>query len=598
VNDIDDAVCACVQVGGSVGSSRALSKVLVANRGEIALRIMRACREEGLRSIAVYTDSEQDAPHVRYADEAIQLVSERPLPYLDIAALLRAATATNADAIHPGYGFLAENETFASECGRAGIVFVGPPPSAIAAMGDKVRAREAAIAAGVPVVPGSAGPVDADGARAFGDQHGYPVALKAASGGGGRGFRVARTAAEVDDAWHGASGEAARYFNDPTVYAERYLDHPRHVEIQVMADTHGHVVGLGERVWSIQRRHQKLLEEAPSPAVDAELRAAMNATAESLARAVNYVGAGTLEFLLHEGQYYFLEMNTRIQVEHPITEMVTGIDLVREQLRVAAGQPLSFACAPAPWGHAIECRVNAEDPARDFAPTPGALTELRLPAGFGVRVDTGFDAGGAIDPRFDSLVAKLIVWGRDRAEALSRLARALDDFTVEGVATTLPLIRALIRVEQFAAGAYDTGCLERSSLLARMTPWAPPTAADDDSGIAVEVNGRAYRVKLPPEFAGGQSAAVARRSAAGGPRRAPAAANAASADLLSPIQGTVLSVAVAQGDAVEAGQLICVVEAMKMENQITAHRAGVVRELRVQAGETVKPGGMIAVIGE
>ena len=445
-----------------------LRKVLVANRGEIAIRVMRACREEGIASVAIVSEGEGRPRHARYADEAVTLVSTNPLPYLDVDAILRAATEAGADAIHPGYGFLAENAAFARACAEAGFIFVGPPPDAIATMGDKVRARNAAIAAGVPIVPGADGEVDDAGARAFGDEHGYPIAIKASAGGGGRGFRVAWSADEVEDAWRGASGEAQRYFSNPAVYAERYFDHPRHIEIQVMADTHGAVVGLGERDCSIQRRHQKLIEESPSPAIDPAMRAAMNHTAEQLARAVGYVSAGTVEFLVQDGQYYFLEMNTRIQVEHPVTEQVTGIDLVREQLRVAAGEPLSFDAAPEPWGHAIECRINAEDPANDFKPTPGPLRVFRRPEGFGVRVDTGFDEGGAIDPRFDSLIAKLIVWGRDRDEALSRLGRALEDFHVEGVATTIPLFRALIRMPKFVSGDYDTRTLEQSGLASRI----------------------------------------------------------------------------------------------------------------------------------
>ena len=575
-----------------------MRKVLVANRGEIALRVMRACREEELATVAVYADGERDAPHARYADEAIALVSDQPLPYLDGDAILRAATATGADAIHPGYGFLAENERFAAACARAGAIFVGPSPAAIATMGDKVRARAAAIAAGVPVTPGSDGPVDLAGALAFGAAQGYSLALKAAAGGGGRGFRVARAADEVEQAWLGASGEAARYFNDPTVYVERYLDHPRHIEIQIMADRHGNVVGLGERDCSIQRRHQKLVEECPSPAVDAATRAAMNTTAARLAAAVGYVGAGTVEFLFHEGQFYFLEMNTRIQVEHPITEQVTGIDLVREQLRVAAGRPLSFAAAPEPWGHAIECRVNAEDPARDFAPTPGTITRFIPPAGFGVRVDTGVSMGGAIDPRFDSLIAKLIVWGRDRDEARSRLRRALDDFAVEGVATTIPLFRALLRDPRFASGDYDTGFLERAGIADRMTAWTPPPVEDGADGtVLVEVNGTPYRVKLPDGFGGGAGVAATRGGRAAPVARAKRGAVVTGGNaLVSPIQGAVLSIAVEQGEPVVAGQLVCVVEAMKMENEITAHRAGTITKLCVSVGAAVRTGATIAVI--
>ncbi len=573
-----------------------LRKVLVANRGEIAIRVMRACREEGITSVAVVSDGENDPLHARYADEFVTLVSNHPLPYLDIQAVLRVATETGADAIHPGYGFLAENAGFVEACEQAGIIFVGPPASAIATMGDKVRARHAAIAAGVPVVPGTDGAVDIESARAFGEEQGYPIALKAAAGGGGRGFRVAWSADEVADAFNGASGEAQRYFNNPVVYAEKYFDHPRHVEIQLMADQHGNVVGLGERDCSIQRRHQKLVEESPSPAIDAEMRSEMNQTAEALARAVDYVNAGTLEFLVQDGQFYFLEMNTRIQVEHPVTEMVTGIDLVREQLRIAAGEPLSFTTPPQPWGHAIECRINAEDPASDFKPTPGPLLRYNPPAGFGVRVDSGFVEGGSIDPRFDSLIAKLIVWGRDRSEALSRLDRALADFEIAGVATTIPLFRALIRHREFADGDYDTRFLERTGLASVVPPFTPPPPAEPEDGVVVvEVDGRPYRVKLPETI--GVASGRANRS---GPRREarrPSQSVAPKGNTLSsPIQGTVLSVAVAQGDTVESGQLICVVEAMKMENEMVAHQAGTVAELHVQPGQTVQTGAALVVI--
>ena len=574
-----------------------LRKVLVANRGEIAIRVMRACREEGLVSVAVVSEGEGSPRHARYADEVVTLVSANPLPYLDMDAILRAATETGADAVHPGYGFLAENAVFARACAEAGLIFVGPPASAIATMGDKVRARETALAAGIPVVPGTDGEVDVTGARVFGDEHGYPIAIKASAGGGGRGFRVAWSADEVDDAWRGASGEAMRYFSNPAVYVERYFDHPRHIEIQVMADQHGAVVGLGERDCSIQRRHQKLVEESPSPAIDDEMRATMNRTAEQLARAVGYVSAGTLEFLVQDGEFYFLEMNTRIQVEHPVTEQVTGIDLVREQLRVAAGKPLSFDAAPQPWGHAIECRINAEDPANDFKPTPGPLRAFRRPEGFGIRVDTGFDEGGAIDPRFDSLIAKLIVWGRDRAEALSRLDRALEDFQVEGVATTIPLFRALIRTPKFASGDYDTRTLEQSGLAARVAPFTQPSIEPVDDGVVmVEVDGRAYRVRLPDGLGVASSSRAARRPARAGRSGGAQVVAPTSNELRSPIQGTVLSIAVEPGAAVETGQLICVVEAMKMENEITAHQSGTVTELAVEPGATIQTGATIAVI--
>lgn len=582
-------------------NEREIRSVLVANRGEIALRIMRACREEGMQTVAIVTPDEGAPIHARYADEVITLQSGQALAYLDIEAVLRAATEAAVDAIHPGYGFLAENSRFAEACERAGFIFVGPSASAIRSMGDKVEARAIAVKAGVPLVPGTDGPVDAAGARAFGEQYGYPVALKASAGGGGRGFRVAQSADEIEDAWSAASGEAERYFNDPTVYAERYLSRPRHVEIQVMADMHGNVIGLGERDCSIQRRHQKLVEESPSPVLDEAMRAAMNETAERLAKAVDYVGAGTVEFLVHENEFYFLEMNTRVQVEHPVTEEVTGIDIVREQLRVASGKPLSFSERPALLGHAIEVRVNAEDPGRGFSPSPGTLTAFAPPSGFGVRVDTGFEAGGDVDPRFDNLIAKLIVRGRDRQEALSRLSRALADFEVDGVATTIPLFRALLRDADFVAGTYDTGFLERSGVPSRIMPFDPGDASEEDGSqeIVVKVDGRPYRVRVPGDWAGSggnnhQPRRAARRSRSGA--TGTAGSGPAGDELKSPIQGTVLSVAVEEGATVEVGQLVCIVEAMKMENEITAHKGGVIASLGVEAGKAVKMGATLAVI--
>jgi acetyl-CoA/propionyl-CoA carboxylase, biotin carboxylase, biotin carboxyl carrier protein len=578
-------------------TNRTIQSVLIANRGEIALRIMRACREERLRTIAIVTPDEGSPIHARYADEVITLVSDQQLAYLDVNAVLRAATESGADAIHPGYGFLAENAGFAEACERAGFVFVGPPAAAIAAMGDKVEARAIALGAQVPLVPGSEGPVDAAGARRFGEEYGYPVALKASAGGGGRGFRVARSADEIEDAWASASGEAERYFSNPTVYAERYLSQPRHVEIQIMADTYGNVIGLGERDCSIQRRHQKLVEESPSPVLDAGLRSAMNDTAERLARAVDYVGAGTVEFLVHDGAFYFLEMNTRVQVEHPVTEEVTGIDIVREQLRIASGKPLSFRERPVLFGHAIECRINAEDPGRGFTPTPGRLMSFSVPAGFGVRVDTGFKAGGDVDPRFDNLIAKLIVRGRDRQEALSRLARALDDFEITGVATTIPLFKALLREREFITGDYDTGFLERSGLPGRITPYEQDTPVEENGEeIVVRVDGRPYRVTVPGDWSSNSEPRRGPRRSRSSGSSGTSSAGPAGNELKSPIQGTVLSVAVQPQDMVEIGQLICVVEAMKMENEITAHRGGRVTELNATAGEPVKMGATIAVI--
>ncbi|HLT20316.1 MAG TPA: acetyl-CoA carboxylase biotin carboxylase subunit [Thermomicrobiales bacterium] len=573
-----------------------LRKVLVANRGEIALRVMRACREERIATVAVYAPGEEDARHVRYADEAVELAVPSGLPYINIDAVIGAAIDTGADGIHPGYGFLAESPEFARACRASGLIFVGPPAEAIEAMGDKVRARQTAERAGVPVVPGSREPVDVQRAIEFGKEVGFPIALKAVAGGGGRGFKVAWADDEVQDAWNQAAGEGERYFGNDAVYVEKYLEKPRHIEIQIMADQHGNVVALGERDCSIQRRHQKLIEEAPSPALDDEIRARMNETSERLAQAVGYVGAGTVEFLFSDGDFYFLEMNTRIQVEHPVTEEITGIDLVREQLRVAAGQQLSFDRAEI-RGHAIECRINAEDPARDFAPSPGKLVCFSPPSGFGVRVDTGFAASDEIDPRFDNLIAKLIVRGRDRDEAISRLDRALRDFEVGGVPTTIELFRRVLRRPDFRAGDYDTRYLERTAIAGSLAPFEAPAAADDESdAITVEVNGRQYRVRLPESLAVGNGAranpapARARRDASS------AVATGGSGELKSPIQGTVIRVAVSEGDQVEAGDLICVVEAMKMENEMLAPRAGTVTSLNVEAGQTVRTGALLAVI--
>ncbi|MEZ4571050.1 MAG: biotin carboxylase N-terminal domain-containing protein [Thermomicrobiales bacterium] len=531
-----------------------LRKVLVANRGEIALRVMRACREERITSIAIYAEGEESARHARYADEAVQISSDNQLPYLDSRAVISTAIEVGADAIHPGYGFLAENADFARACVEAGLVFVGPPASAIEAMGDKVEARIVAERAKVPIVPGSGGAVDAKTALEFGREAGFPIAIKAVAGGGGRGFKVAWSEDEVEDAWKQASGEGERYFGNGTVYAERYLERPRHIEIQVFADTHGNVVGFGERDCSIQRRHQKLIEESPSPALTQEIRERMNATAVRLAREVDYVGAGTVEFLFSDGDYYFLEMNTRIQVEHPVTEEVTGVDLVREQLRVASGMPLSVDASPAIHWHAIECRINAEDPAAGFAPMPGKLVSYAPPSGFGVRVDTGFEAGDEIDPRFDNLIAKLIVRGRDRGDALSRLDRALADFDIAGVPTTIDLFRSVLRRPDFEAGEYDTRYLERTGVAETLAPYAAPAAEDDDtSAITVIVNDREYRVKLPEQLM--SAAGPARRPSPGERPRSPSQGSApkGGGNLTSPIQGTVLNVAVEAGDSVEAG---------------------------------------------
>ncbi|MBL8129463.1 MAG: acetyl-CoA carboxylase biotin carboxylase subunit, partial [Chloroflexia bacterium] len=483
-------------------SRAALRTLLIANRGEIAVRVIRAARQLGLRTIAVYSDGEQDALHVRLADDAWRLESAAPIPYLDQQAILHVAATSGADAIHPGYGFLAENAGFARACAEAGLVFVGPPPEAIAAMGDKIEARRLAAAAGVPMVTGTDGPVgSAEDARAWADVYGYPVAVKASGGGGGRGFRVARSAEEIADAFIGASGEAGRFFANPEVYLERYLDDPRHIEVQLMADSHGNVIAVGNRDCSIQRRHQKLIEEAPAPGIPAETRTAMAEAAVALARAVGYVSAGTVEFLLGaDGTFAFLEMNTRIQVEHPVTEMTTGIDLVREQLRVAAGEPLSFGVeAIAANGHAIEVRLNAEDPGRNFTPAPGTITTFHAPAGMGVRVDSAAFSGATIPPTYDSMIAKVVAWGRDRAEATARLIGALEELQVEGVPTTREFALNVLRHPAWSADPPATTFLERWPEVIP-PPAATATGATAESAapetVVTEVNGRRFTVRV------------------------------------------------------------------------------------------------------
>jgi acetyl-CoA/propionyl-CoA carboxylase biotin carboxyl carrier protein len=506
--------------------------------------------------------------------------------------------------VHPGYGFLAENAAFAQAVLDAGLIFIGPPAAAIEAMGDKIAARKVAIAAGIAPVPGTTAPVeDAAAAVEWASEHGYPVAVKASGGGGGRGFRVARTATELPEAFAGSRGEAERYFANPDVYLERYLEHPRHIEIQVFADAAGSVVAFPERDCSIQRRHQKLIEESPSPAVTPELRARLGAAAIALTQAVDYMGAGTIEFLLDaDGGFYFLEMNTRIQVEHTITEMVTGVDLVREQIRVATGLPLSFTQDDlTPRGWAFEARINAEDAGRNFAPVSGPVTTYHAPDGFGVRVDAALGAGDEVSPQFDSLIAKLVVWGRDRDEALSRLRRTLKDFVVEGVPTTIPFHQRVAEHPAFIAGEATTTFLADYP---DVLPPPAPAVSDDEaqrvdarSTLVMEVNGRRFDVVVVGNGAGSNDSRPERKRTRHRARSSPEAA-ATGAALISPVQGTVVRVTVEQGTQVAAGDVICVVEAMKMENELTAHRAGVVEELRVKAGGSVKIGEVIATIGE
>ncbi len=585
--------------------NRPISRLLIANRGEIALRVIRAARQLDVATVAVYGPGEEEAIHVRAATDAYRLPPPRAggpvVPYLDVEALVELARRSGADAVHPGYGFLSENADFARACDAAGLIFVGPPADAIAAMGDKVEARRIAIAAGVPVVPGTPDPVATlEDARTWADAQGYPVAVKASGGGGGRGFRVARAPEELGRAFAESSEEAARFFANPAVYLERYVDQPRHVEIQVFADRHGNAVSLGERDCSVQRRHQKLIEESPSPAVSPELRREMGEASVRLAREVGYVGAGTVEFLLDAaGRFSFLEMNTRIQVEHPVTEWVTGIDLVREQLLVAAGAPLSFGADEiAPRGHAIECRINAEDPARGFAPAPGTITTYREPGGFGVRVDAAAEAGMEILPDYDSMIAKLITWGRDREEAVERMAAALAGFEIGGVPTTIGLHRRIMAEADFRAGRATTAYLpDHPDVLGDNDPVDSGTSGPADDAtppqrVLVEVNGRRLDVvvhglagtvpagkgQAGPARGAAPSVSRGRRAAGGGP------------ELVSTIQGTVVRIPVEVGQEVEAGQVGIVVSAMKMENELGLTASGRVDAIHVAVGETVKVG--------
>jgi acetyl-CoA/propionyl-CoA carboxylase, biotin carboxylase, biotin carboxyl carrier protein len=591
------------------------TKVLVANRGEIAVRIVRALDELGIASVAVYSELDRDALHVRRAGEAYLLGGAPPAEsYLNVERILRAARESGAEAIHPGYGFLAENAAFAQACEDAGIVFIGPPASAIEAMGSKTRARELMRAAGVPIVPGTTEPVaSVDDARAVIDAEiGYPVAVKAAGGGGGKGFRVAQSEAELQAAFEGAAREGEKFFSDPTVYLERYLPDPRHVEVQVLADRRGSVIHLGERDCSVQRRHQKVIEESPAPAVDEALRERIGRIGVEAARAVSYVGAGTIEGLLSdEGEYFFLEMNTRVQVEHCVTEMTTGVDIVKEGIRAAAGEPLSVTQDDVVLrGHAIECRINAEDASRRFAPAPGRIGHYREPSGPGVRVDSGVGPGSEISPMYDPMVAKLIVWDADREQATRRMLRALEEYEIEGLKTLIPFHRALLRTEQWARGETCRDLLEDPEWLKGLAVPAPAGApAEEADGEAVEraytveVSGRRFDVKVigppgPPAL-NGSAPTAAPAAARSRPRRTErtAGAGAGGGDaLVSPLQGNMWKVLVEPGQTVEEGQLVCIIEAMKMENEITAHKAGVVSELAVREGEPITSGATIAVI--
>ncbi len=577
-------------------------KVLVANRGEIAVRIIRALREVGVRSVAVYSDVDRESFHARLAEEAYHV---GPAPatesYLNVEKLIEVARRSGAEAVHPGYGFLAESAGFARATTEAGLAWIGPRPEAMEVMGSKVESRRIMGKTGVPMTPGTEKAVEsADAVFGFAKEHGYPVAVKASSGGGGKGFAVAPGEEEAKDAFERAKREGEAYFGDGSVYLEKYLPNPRHIEIQVVRDKHGNAAHLGERDCSIQRRHQKLLEECPSPAIEPEMREAMGKAAVEAAEAVGYDNVGTVEFLVKDDEFYFLEMNTRVQVEHPVTEEVTGIDIVQTGIRIAAGEELPFSQEDVRWrGHAIEVRVNAEDAANDFAPTPGTVTLYEEPGGPGIRVDSALRGPGPVPEHYDPLFAKLIVWGVDRGDALRRLGRALREFRIEGIATTLPFFEALLDDEVFTTGSYTTGFI--AERLRELKIGAYPTG--DGRGVApekeareveVEVNDKLFRIRLyadESEWGNGRASPPPRRR-----RERERRAAVAEGAVAAPMQGTIRKVFVEQGQKIAVDEPVCLLEAMKMESEIRTKRDGVVSEVLVAPGETVRSGDPLVVL--
>ena len=580
-------------------------KVLVANRGEIAVRVIRACSELGVKTVAVYSELDRDALHVRLADEAFALGGQTAAEsYLNTDRMLEIIRESGADGVHPGYGFFSENADFARAITEMGVTFIGPPPAAIEVMGDKISAREAAEKVDVHGVPGTTDLItDPSQVHAFGDEHGYPIAIKAAYGGGGRGMKVVGSADEVEAAIESAQREALAYFGRDEIYMERYLSNPRHVEVQVLADHHGNCVSLGTRDCSAQRRHQKLIEEAPAPDIDPTILDDMSKAAIAVAHGCDYTNAGTVEFLYEDGSFYYLEMNTRLQVEHPVSELVTGIDLVEQQLRVASGEPLPFTQDDITIrGHAIEIRINAEDPAEGaFLPSPGPISMLRAPDGFGTRFDTGYESGDEISQYYDNLVGKLCVWGHDRPTAIRRALRALNELVIEGVATTVPADRAILEAEAFQTVTHSTNWVEKTLDLTgvRSDAGGAPDTDDDVARVMkqvpVEVDGRRFDVRMwVPESAAAPAAAAPSK------RRAAASSGggggAGTGEIAVPMQGTIVRVNVSAGDAVASGDALVVLEAMKMENNIDSDVAGTVSEVRVAEGDSVGAGDVVVVI--
>ncbi|WP_164700983.1 biotin carboxylase N-terminal domain-containing protein [Modestobacter sp. KNN46-3] len=579
-----------------------MQKVLIANRGEIAVRVARACRDAGLTSVAVYAEPDRDALHVRTADEAFALGGNTPgESYLVIDKIIDAARRSGADAVHPGYGFLSENADFAQAVLDAGLTWIGPSPQAIIDLGDKVAARHIATRAGAPLVPGTKDPVaDADEVVAFAQEHGLPVAIKAAFGGGGRGLKVARTLEEIPELFDSAVREAVSAFGRGECFVERFLDKPRHVEAQVLADTHGTVVVVGTRDCSLQRRNQKLVEEAPAPFLTDEQRERIHSSAKAICAEAGYVGAGTVEYLVGtDGSISFLEVNTRLQVEHPVSEETSGIDLVRQQFRIAEGLPLEITEDPTPRGHSIEFRINAEDAGRNFMPAPGPVTRLEIPQGPGVRWDSGVETGGEVAGAFDSMLAKLIVTGATRTEALQRARRALDELVVEGMPTVVPFHRAVVSDEAFTSEPFTvhTRWIE-TEWDNQVQPHGPATETDEAEPrqtVVVEVGGRRLEVSLPAGLAAGGPAPAA--GAAKPRKRSGGGGSAASGDsLTAPMQGTIVKVAVTDGATVAAGDLVVVLEAMKMEQPIVAHQAGTVSGLAAEVGASVTSGAVLCTI--
>ena len=572
-----------------------MRKVLIANRGEIAVRVARACRDAGLASVALYADQDLDAVHVKVAGEAYALGGSTPAEtYLDIGKIIQVAARAGADAVHPGYGFLAENAAFATAVAAAGLVWIGPPPQAIEALGDKVKARDIAKRVGAPLAPGTDGPVrSAEEIKEFARQHGLPVAIKAAFGGGGRGLKVARAIDEIDELYESAVREATVAFGNGECFAERYLDRPRHVETQCLADTHGNVVVVSTRDCSLQRRHQKLVEEAPAPFLSGAQNKQLYDASKAILREAGYVGAGTCEFLVAaDGTISFLEVNTRLQVEHPVSEEVTGLDLVREMFRIAEGEPLGYDDPPG-RGHSIEFRINAEDPARNFLPAPGTITEWNPPSGPGVRLDAGYAAGLTVPQEFDSLIGKLIVTGATRSQAVERARRALAEFTVGGMPTVLPFHRAVVEDPAFAGdhlGVHTRWIETEFAAAFEPQPITPAAGSAARERLTVEVGGKRLEVVLPVLVASGTSSSSPERTRASRPaaRRSRGPAGGAGGDsLVTPMQGTIVKIVAAEGSLVKAGDTVVILEAMKMEQPLAAHKDGTVTGLAVEVGQTV-----------